>query len=314
MAAVSFQRFVTEALGVYAPPLRKKGTFDKVRQVLLEFAALPGVARTSDLNPVAIAAWVRAHPGRKPVTAHGLLRSLRSACTFAKSMGWLKADPFDFRSPAGWLDFDAGGVDQEPGPDRHKSAAEVAAVLALLDRESAAGGWEAGRLRALVYTYAFTGMRKSEALGLLRSDVDLPARLIRVRRNRKRRLKNQASAAALGVSDELAAVLGTWLPRSGGEWAFPGKTLRGPWLHGGPGVRALDQVKAAGLRAGVPGLTILSFRHTLATLAEGWAIGELELQRWLRHARRRTQDGYRGDGDLDVIRRTAAKIRFGPAA
>jgi integrase len=311
MPPVSFARFRDEVLTLNSPPLRRKGTWDKLRQVLDEFSILPKppVRKTSDLTPLAIAAWVRTYQDRRrPITSHSLLRSLRSAIGYGMAMGYLKLDPFTFRTPSQWLGVEPG--QEPPKHDRHKTAEEVARVLWTLDQEAALGTWESGRLQALVYTLAFTGMRRSEALGLLTADVDLGTRVLHIRTNPWRPLKTRGSAAPLGITEELAAVLALWLPRvGGGPWAFPGARRSGPWMSGGPGVRALDQVKAAGLRAGVSGLTLLSFRHTLATLSESWGFGELELQRWLRHTRRRTQDTYRSP-DLDTIRRSAAKIRF----
>jgi integrase len=74
-------------------------------------------------------------------------------------------------------------------------------------------------------------------------------------------------------------------------------------------VRALDQVRDLGVRAGVEGLTIASFRHTFASLAEGWNMSELELQRLLRHSRIRTQRAYRHELPA-VLREAGAKVHF----
>jgi integrase len=68
-------------------------------------------------------------------------------------------------------------------------------------------------------------------------------------------------------------------------------------------------IAALGERAGVPGLTILAFRHTVGTLAEAWGIGELALQRLLRHSQPATQQHYRHP-DLALMRQAVARIRF----
>jgi integrase len=308
MPAIAFPRFRDEILSIYQRPPFAKKTHAKLKQVLGEFESLGSIKKTSDLNPLNISRWIGEHPDRKPITAHSLLRSLRAACSYAKTMKYLSVDPFDWKTPSEWLKFDQ--ADDVEDFDRHRTAREIAQLLALLDREAAEGSWESGRLKALVYTFAFTGMRKMEALGLLKTDVDVPNRVIFIRSNPRRKLKTKGSGQPVGISDELAYELDLWMPRTGCEWLFPGKTLVGPWVNGGPGVRPLDQIKAAGERSGVPGLTMLAFRHTIGTLAEGWGVGELELQRWLRHTRRRTQDAYRKKGDIAVIVGTARKINF----
>jgi integrase len=109
---------------------------------------------------------------------------------------------------------------------------------------------------------------------------------------------------------ELIRVLKPWSAETGCIWLFPGTRRKGPWIDGAPGSRALDQVKALGERAGVKGLTILSFRHTIGTLAEPAGLDQLELQRQLRHTNTKTQHGYR-HLDEDNVRRIADKLARG---
>ena len=167
---------------------------------------------------------------------------------------------------------------------RHRSADEIRRVLEMADTEAPAGGWRARRLRAAVYLWAFTGAGKAEVLGLRTADVDLPDRVVSIRSHSARRLKTRSRAARMPLVPPVVERLAGWIPETGCEWLFPHSYRTGPWFHGRPGHRPLDEVKALGARAGVPGLTILSFRHTVGTLAEGWGIGELMLQRLLRHA------------------------------
>jgi integrase len=308
MPSIAFTRFCEEILSIYSRHPYAKKTHAKLAQVLREIDSLRVVKKTSDLTPVNISRWIGHHPQRKPITGYSLLRSLRAACSYAKSMKYITVDPFDWKTPSQWMGVDES--DDVEDFDRHKTGNEISILLRLLEKEASQGSWEAGRLKALVYAFAFTGMRKMEALGLLKTDIDLDNRLIFIRTNPKRKLKTKGSGQPVGISDPLAYELDLWMPRTGCEWLFPGKTLSGPWLTGGPGVRALDQIKAAGMRAGIGDLTMLSFRHTIGTLAEGWGVGELELQRWLRHTRRRTQDAYRKKGDIAVILGTAQKIKF----
>jgi integrase len=292
----------SQVLALYARPMRRPATARKMRQVLLEFGDLVGEA--SDLTPATVARWIAAHPNRRPETVCALLRSLRAACVYGVQAKLLDASPFDFREPSAWVDWDVEELD----PPVHQ-AEEIARVLALADQEASGGSWKAARLRALVYCYAFTGARKREVLALQTADIDLAAGVLQIRTNRRRGLKTRQSAACLPLPAPLGAVLAAWLPRTESEWLFPGIRRKGPWLEGPPGEKPLDQVKALGLRAGVPGLTIQSFRHTFASLSESWGIGELALQRVLRHSNLRTQRGYRHELPA-VLRDTAAKVHF----
>jgi integrase len=303
-APIPYTDFVTEVLQLYRPPLRRRGTFDKTSQVLREFAPL--CASTADLAPVAIATWRVANQHRAVATLEGLLRHLAAACTYGASQGYLN-NPFNYRPVSSW--FAPDELDEAEEFKRHRSAAEIRAILAQADLEAQGGRWEALRLRAAVYCWAFTGAGKAEVLGLRMTDVDLVDRVIRIKSHSRRRLKTRARAAQLPIAWPLAEALASWLPYSGCEWVFPHKLRTGPWLTGRPGHRPLDQVRSLGERAGISGLTILAFRHSIGTLSEGWGIGELMLQRILRHSSRRTQWAYRHQ-DLDQLHDAAERIRY----
>jgi integrase len=306
MPAITLDHFRSELLALYEPPLRAPATYRQMRQVLREFAELGTVRKTSDITPTAIAAWLKAFPDRTAVTAASHLRAFRAACSYAKKRGYLRTSPFEIRND--WVDASPLESDQPRRP-RHHPMATIARVLQLLDSEAAGGGWEEGRLQALVYTYAFTGLRKSEALYLRKADVDLEARILRVKRRRNFRPKTAASAAPIAIADELGSVLARWLPRTGSDWVFPTKDGKTPWTSGGPGKKPLDMVKAAGRRAGVDGLTILSFRHSFATHSKRWGFGPLELKDWLRHTDIDTQGWYLED-DLENLRLSSRSITF----
>jgi len=295
-------QFASEVLALYEPPMRRIATKRKMEHVLAEFGVI--CRCPADLTPSSVAAWIAAHPRRRPATVESYLRSLRAACTYALGAGRLERSPFDFRSPARWVDWDV----PELPPPVHQ-AEEIARVLALADQEAPEGDWRAARLRAVVYAFAFTGARRRELLALAVADVDLDHGVIDIRPNGRRSLKTRSSAARIPIAAPLAAVLAAWLPICGSSWVFPGVRRRGPWLEGPVGAKALDEVKALGLRAGVPGLTLQSFRHTFASLSEGWGIGELALQRVLRHSNLRTQRAYRHELPA-VLRDTAAKVHF----
>lgn len=306
--------FVREVLRVYRAPMRRPTTRAKLRQVLDEFGAYCNL--TSDLDLAAISDWVVDHAGRAPAYVDGLLRALSAACTYgahpARRYLW---DPFEERPVSAWLPADE--LDQaEPWP-RHRTAAEIRAVLARADQEAVIGRWRAARLRAVVYALAFTGALKSEILGLRREDLDLDRGTLRIRSHARRRLKTRARGALLPVAAPLAAVLAGYLAElqaryPATEWLYPHHWGTGPWLAGRPGHRPLDEVRALGERAGVAGLTMLSFRHTIATDLEATGAPELVIQRILRHARRETQLHYRNP-DLGVMAEALGRVRYGAA-
>lgn len=299
MPAVAFDRLATEVRALYEPPHRRKATFLKMDQALREFGTLSGVRKTTDITPVLIIRWLNGHQDRKPISNASLLSSFKAACNYAKKQGYLRVTPWEIRRD--WIEV------PEDDPDeptiRHHPIADIARVLNLAADEASGGGWNEARLHALVNTYAFTGLRKMEALGLKIADIDMQARIIRIRSRRKRTLKTKASAQPVGIADDLVPVLETWLRRCGSDWVFPNKLGTNHWSGGKPGKKPLDEIKALGSRAGVPGLTILSFRHSIATHAARWGLGPLALKELLRHTFVTTQDHYR---EVDLANRVAA--------
>lgn len=308
MRSLKFAQFQAEVLSLYEPPIRAKGTWRQMRQVLTEFAKLSGIKTTADLGAPAIAAWIRAYPDRTPVRAASLLRSLSAACTYAAKAGYLRFDPFDFRGVNDWVRADVIAPDH-PQAARYQTRESIERLLGLVDTEASEGGWKAGRRQALVYLLAFTGLRKGEALNLKTFDVDLGARVITIAPRRTFRPKTKKSAARIPLAEPAAQVLALWLPRTGCDWVFPGVELKGPWLGGCPGYKPLDEVRAAGERAGITGLTIASFRKTIGTLAKRWGMGQLELKALLRHTNVQTQEWY-DEAAVDELRPAVAKIQF----
>lgn len=285
-----------------------KGTIDKITQALDELEAV-GVHTTADIDADAIERWADAHRDRTYNTNHSVLRSIRRVCNLARKAKkpLLTTDPFAELPLAEVLQ----NHRRTPPVDRHLSASQVRALLDLADAEAESGQWQARRLRALAYLLTFTGVRRNEALGMRVADVDLHSRIIYIRPNAERGLKTAGSEAPLGINPELARVLAEWLPETGSEFLFPGIKRAKPWRNGGPGVRALDQLKALGERAGVPDVTFVAFRQTVATLAERWGWKETAIQRQLRHTSTRTQQHYRR-ADLDTVRTLADQMDYGP--
>lgn len=305
MPAISFARFEAEVLGLYSPPQRRKATRDKMSKVLREVAEL-GVRRTSDLTPSLVVRWLAAHSNRRPATNRSYLGSLRAATNIGKKLGWLRATPWDVRSD--WIPADVED-DAEPLPRRHLTVLEMVRVLDQADVEAIQGSWHAARLQALVYTYAYTGLRKNEALGLLVADVAIADRYLDVRGRRNRRLKTRSSRRRIAIHPELAVVLSRWLPRTECEWVFPSLRRESPWLNGPKGGKALDQVKALAERAGIEGVTIQAFRRSLATHARRFGLGPLEVRDLLGHSTEKTQDWYLED-DIEDQRAAIGKIDY----
>ena len=292
---------------MYEPPLRAAATHRQMRQALDEFGGVPGVRRARgphaaehrgvDSAPSRPVASPDRQPAAVPPAQRRPTPSRPDTCAATRSIS---------ASPSQWVRLDARPAARKPV---HRSAAEIGRLLELLDAEAGEGSWESGRLQALGYTYAFTGMRKCEALTLEHADIDLGGRSLAIRPKPDWRPKTLRSAARLPLAPPLAEVLHRWLPRTGCDWVFPGKRLAGPWTGGPPGRKALDEIRGAGERAGITGLTILGFRKSLGTLAKSWGISQLELKALLRHTSVETQRYY-DEEDAELLRAAAAKIQF----
>jgi integrase len=301
MPRVAIKRFRDEVLALYEPPARARNSWFKARQVLDILEAL-GVKTTSDLTPGIVSKFVGFNPAWKPETVKGLLGYLSPVCKYAKTMGYVRVNPFDVRKDwykAPELDDDDDSDDFEGLPE-HLPIEELSRLLDHL--ESGSGTWAGGRLYAMVATFAYTGLRRTEGLTRAVADFDLSRRIVRVKA-RRRRLKTAASAQPVGLPSELVPILENWLPRSGSKWAFPGVRGKSPWTGGPMGKRPLDELKAAGIACGVGRVNFLMLRHSWATHAELRGIGELMVQRQLRHTSRRTQLHYR---HADVVNLAAA--------
>ncbi len=312
MRNISWDLLRAEILSLYEPPLRAIATYRQMRQILTEFGAVPGVKHPSDLSPPNIASWIKLHPNRGPARTASLLRCLSAAATYAchatdgRGHPYLAKDPFDFRSPGQWVRLDSRPSSRPPV---HRSAAEIGRVLELADAEASEGSWQAGRRQALVYTYAFTGLRKCEALHLEVADIDLFGRTLVIAPKLNWRPKTVRSAARLPLAQPLADVLARWLPRTGCQWLFPGRRLKGPWTGGPPGHKAIDEIRLAGERVGVPGMKPSTFRKSVGTLAKNFGISQLELKALLRHTTVETQRYY-DEEDAEILRHAIDKIQF----
>jgi integrase len=319
---ISFGDFVAELLELYQPPLRAIKTRDRMRLVLRAVDELVGPgATTAALTPALVARFIASRPDSgASSTTYSLVAYLRVACNYAKSRGYVLVSPFDFRKK--WVRVSV------PPKARHHPIGDIRRVLDLLARDAAEGDgwprWRARRLLALVSLFAYTGLRLMEGVTLHADDVDLDRRMIFLAERDGNHFKTEASAQSVPIPDALASVLEGWmahrLDREEGvclegaiecPWLFPGVSRRCAWVNGPMGYRPLDQIKAAGERAGVRGFTFQSLRHSFATHAESWGISPAMLQRVLRHTSLGTQKHYR-HADLENMRAAVARIDFIP--
>jgi len=298
MPRVAMPRFRDEVLSLYSPPARSRNSWFKARQVLDILESL-GVKTTSQLTPDVIPRFIASNPKWKPETVKGMLAYLAPICKYAKMMGYVAVNPFEVRKDwykapePDWReddDDDWDWDDLDGDAPEYLTLDKLWTLLEFLERDVAS--WKGGRLHAMVWTFAYTGLRKVEGLTLAVNDFNFAKRVLRLK-VRTRRHKTRASSRPVGMPRELLPILEAWLPRSGSRWAFPGVTGIGPWLGGQVGRRPIDELKAAGLAAGIGKVNFQMLRHSWATHAELRGIGELIVQRQLRHTSKRTQLHYR---------------------
>lgn len=296
---------MNEYLELCEYPLRARATYRVTRQVLDEFAGV-GVRSTSDLTPAAIARWIQSRPERSAARANCLLRTLSPAVAYGVDRGYIANNPFAFRKPGRWVRADVGATAR---PRRSRTPEEIGRVLDRADLEAADGSWVAGRLQALVYLFAFTGIRKMEALTLTVADINLEKGLLTISPKADWRPKTLRSAAVLPIPKPLVDVLRRWISRTGCRWLFPGAKMRGPWTGGMPGANALDQVRMLGERAGVEGLSLLGFRKTIGTAGKAMGVSQLEMKGLLRHSNIDTQRFY-DEESPESLRSAVEKIEY----
>lgn len=317
--AIRFDRFKSEVLDLYTPPLRAPATYRQIRQVLEEFgelrAASPNglgkllVTRSSDITAKTVGEWIRAHPARSAIRTRSLLSALRSAVNYGVFAKHIESSPFAWRGIDEWIRADVV-LTSARKPRQHCTASEIRALFARVDAEAHGGCWLSGRTRAVVYLFAYTGLRAKEGLHLKRSDINLRKGTLKIEPKVDWRVKTPKSAAVLPIAEPLIEVLGQWLPRAKSEWAFPGIERCGPWIHGCAGYKPLDKIKAAGKRAGIRNLTFMSFRKTVMTLGKGWGFGQLEAMSLLRHTSSQMLKYY-DEESIEELRKAIAKINYG---
>ena len=312
MPAITIARFTDEVVLNYEGRGCGASTIRQVCQVLRELSTV-GVTKTSGLTDEAISRWIKAFPERTPVTFKSHLRCLSALCTRAKKKGYIRVDPFDVDAISDWV-----RADSRPSPPRRrwsKTQEEVRRIFVLAEQEDDGSSWEAGRLHAYIKTIFLTGGRPGEIQRLSVSDFSPERKTLWIHpkwitgRSARRswwKPKTIGSSATIPIGDGLVEVLELWSRRCGSDWLFPGKRLWGPWIGGGKGVRPLDQVRALGVRAGVPGLANKAGRKGLGTHKE-IGLTPFERREYFRHSDDATGDYY-DDEKVESMRPAAAKI------
>lgn len=292
MTSVTIRHLSKEMETLYRPPFGAVATWRKIRQVLKELESKASIRTVREISDSAIACWISAYPARRPVTTRSLLSALRRACSYAVSRGWMKRNPFTFRSLAAWLGHYDAEIDT-PEP-KHLSMDQLSCLMTYLSQRASID-WESHRLFALAMTAALTGARALEIQAAKVRDFDLAGKILSIVPNEIRRLKTKKSRRIVVMPEQLAQILDRWLPRAESVWAFPGVTRRGPWIHGGAGGKPLDRLQAAARECGIEGVTFHAFRHSYVTQSSSrWNVPDSLVQQLCGHTKPTTTRLYRG--------------------
>jgi len=283
MPPIAFSAFAAEVRTLYAPPLRRPTTRVKMNQVLNELESI-NVSTTADLTPSTVARYCALHAEQSTATLKGLLSYFRAVANLAVEWGYLERSPFGGR-------FRYVRKVRKSAKEKHHSAEQILSVLEHLELRRI--DWRTHRLFALVSLYAFTGVRKCEALYLKVADIDHEEGLISIVPSNENPLKTEDSAAEIPAPALLLKTLAQWQRRCGSEWLFPRSDGAGPWLNGTGKGKPSEAVKEAGKALGIDGFHPLSLRHSFSSIAVTWGLSPLQIQQCLRHTNQRTQEAYR---------------------
>jgi integrase len=301
---IPFAQFEATVSRHYALNRRPK-THGRVAHVLKLLGSLvdeldrPVVSTTADLTTDTVTRLVASLGDENRNTVRGKIGSLSAICSYALDEGWLDRAPRFAR---------VRPRKAPPIRERFLPYADMRRLLVhLRDRP---GGWKARRDYALVGLASMTGMRFSEAIYMRCRDVSLSRRFVRVLPNVEP-LKTERSHRDVPVCGELSAILREWIPRTGGDWLFPGSKLRGPWDGGNVEDRALGRLQSAAKEIGIDWISYHALRHTFATLAlSRWKLSLWAVQKILGHTSLRTTEGYLHLGELDELIAEVADVGF----
>jgi len=286
-------------------------TYRKHRQVFAMLRELaPDPARINDRTILDFKARLAS---RRAATINSLLRTLRTQLRTLKREEIITRNPFDNHR---WMERkDPKTKAEYLGNTSHLTVREMLALLRQADTEwefaDCKSRWRAQRLRALVYALLYTGLRKQEALGLKREDVDIDRNLIWIQDNEFRRLKTESSAQPIPICEQAQDVLRDWRSANAGVCFFPRiRDPNQPWMGGDCRYRPLCQLAKLGNRAGIQKkVTFLKCRHSFATLLHYLGFTAEQIARLMRHSNTQTQTSYI-QTDLEQLNEMRSRFRI----
>lgn len=317
-SAVPWDVFAQEALAMYSPSLRSKGTLYAMQHTCRMLESL-GVKSTSDLTIQLIARVVTTRAATlSPNRVRGILRHVSALCTHAVNFGYLRRSPFVARPIRTWVK-----ASQPQSINAHLTRGQVRAILDLAAREvqekQGWPQWNARRTQALVNLVAGSGLRLGEAIHAHAEDLDLDQGIVFVVSRSTHRLKTAGAETFVPLTYEAIKTLRDWLAhrldapdgfdRKPSPYLFPSKRTDTPWVSGSTGYKPLCCLKALAERAGVEGASYQKLRRTVATMLEE-VTSTAMIQRVLRHTTASTTQTYYMKRDIENMTKAMSRLEY----
>lgn len=292
---IPWPEFVAEIAPLYRQPKVTRGRACYFKMACRILSGL-GVESTYDLNNAMVDLLVAGRPeGQSAYTLHGVLAMVRRICSLAVSHRCLDVSPFTIRPIAELVRLG------RPKGKRHLTRDEIGRLLELLRGDIATRKgwalWKSRRLHVVACIGLYCGLRRDELLRLEVADIDLEARLIRLRPHGPTgRFKTDGSEQPVPIAEALVQIIRDWLchrldaPRgfvlpAEVPYLIPTCDRKAPWTSGSHGgSRALAQLQAAAKRAGIDHITLHTLRRSSATHMEAMGVPRSMISRILRHS------------------------------
>jgi len=232
------EQFVEEVLRPYVG----KPSWPNVQTLVRILVNQLGVRGFGDLTDELVRRLVRLRSGRAVGTLHKELRQLRPVCVRAVRCGWLDRVPV----------FPVTGPDVAAFERRWQDGLtpeDVGRILGQYGRVPVS--WKARRERVAVALLTLGRLRHVEAWDLRRGDVDLAARVFRMRRREGSSDPRLSSGPTIQIGDQLATILGDWLPDMRGDYVVSGVGGAVPWRINKRGKRPIQCIRRTARAAGV---------------------------------------------------------------
>jgi integrase len=225
-----------------------EATFSLLRRTIDRLWRI-GVRTTADLEDAdLVERFIAAGPaGERPSTRDALLLTLRTMCGDAHKAGRIASVP-----PFPHI---LHSSRRAAAAKRDLSRTDVEAVLAHLRR--GVDTWEGQRTYVLAAVAVGTGLRvHRELLPLEWEDVDLEAGTIRVRRRDRDRRRRRGGPRTVAIPPWLLADLRAWRGAADSGFVFPTRDRSAFWYGGRNGSKPTQVIAAAGVAAGVGGVSL----------------------------------------------------------